>query len=162
MKKMNFLVLFILFSASAVVNAQVKDSTGAPVNVVKAFQTAHPQATDVAWDKEGLNYEADYKENGSSYSVVINNTGKILETESEIKTTDLPAGVIKYINDNYSGYTISGAAKIVDVKGNVKYEAEIKKGNSSKDVMFDKDGQPLKQAKEKNENKEEEEDNDQD
>ena len=154
MKKLSMFLLPILFVFAISVSAQQK-STKVPENVSKAFQTAHPDAKDISWDKEGSNYEANYKENDNSYSVVINSSGNILETESEITTADLPAGVVKYISDNYKGYTLSGAAKIVDNKGTVKFEAEIKSGKTSKDVLFDKDGKPLKKKKE---SKEEEED----
>lgn len=139
------------------VSAQQKESSKIPENVVKAFQKAHPQAKDISWDMEGRNFEANYKENTNNYSVVIDKEGVILETESEIGTSDLPSGVIKYINENFEGYSVSGAAKIVDNKGNVKYEAEIKNGKQSKDVMFDKEGKPLHPQKEKNENEEEDE-----
>ncbi len=160
MKKISILMIamFLVFAVS--ISAQQKNSK-VPENVSKAFQTAHPDAKDISWDKEGINYEANYKVNGSNYSVVITDLGKILETETELKTSDLPQGVIKYINDNYSGYTLSGAAKIVDDKGNTKYEAEISKGSESKDVMFDQNGNPIHHKKESKEN-EEEEDEDQD
>ncbi len=155
MKNLSILMVVMLFVFAGSIYAQQKDLK-VPENVSKAFQTAHPDATDVSWDKEGSNYEANYKINGGDYSVVINDSGKILETETELKTSDLPAGVVKYINDNYSGYTLSGAAKIVDAKGNTKYEAEISKGNKSKDVMFDQNGKPLQHKKESKENEEEE------
>ncbi len=144
--------MMLLFSVS--IFAQQKNNIKVPDSVTKAFQKAHPTAADVSWDKEGMNYEANYKETGNNYSVVINNEGNILETESEINVSDLPSGIVSYINNNYKGYTLSGAAKIVDNKGNVKYEAEIKNSTGSKDVMFDKDGNPLHK---KNESKEENE-----
>jgi hypothetical protein len=143
----------IIFAIS--VSAQQKPGTKVPENVVKSFQSDHPKAQDITWDKEGVNYEANYKENNNSFSVVIDKEGQILETESEISISDLPPGTVKYINDNYKDYSLSGAAKIVDNKGNVKYEAEIKNGETSRDVMFGKDGKPFKSKKE-NENNEEE------
>jgi hypothetical protein len=81
----------------------------------------------------------------------------ILETESEISISELPPGTVKYIDDNYKGYSLSGAAKIIDNEGNIKYEAEIKSGKISKDVILNKDGKPLIPGKE-NEGAEEDED----
>jgi len=156
MKKLNLLIIIVLFAFAASASAQQNDSSGAPINVVQAFKTAHPQAKNVTWDKEGINYEANYKENEKAYSVVITTVGKILETEQEITTSELPSGVIKYISDNYKGYTLTGAARIEDNSGNVTYEAEINKGNTSKDVMFDQSGKPLKLKKETKENEERE------
>ncbi len=149
MKKVNLLILIVLFAFAASASAQQTDTSGAPINAVKAFKTAHPQAENVTWDKEGINYEANYKESGKDYSVVITSAGKILETEQEISTSELPSGVIQYLNNNYHGYSLKGAARIEDDKGNIKYEAEINNGKASKDVMFDKDGNPLTHKKSK-------------
>ncbi len=91
------IMLIILLISTISVFAQGEDSLKAPENVVSAFKTAHPKAQEISWDKEGLNYEADYTENGDNYSVVINTLGKILETEKEITPAELPSGVIKYI-----------------------------------------------------------------
>lgn len=157
MKKIGMLMLVLSFAFAIAISAQQKENSKAPANVVGAFQTAHPKAQDVTWDKEGINYEANYKENGNDFSVVINNAGKILETESEIKISELPSGVIKYLNDNYKDYTVSDASKIVDDKGNIKYEAELKFGKMSRDVMFTEEGKPLPSN---NEEQDEKEDND--
>ena len=149
-------VLMIVILLAISLYPQANDSLQAPANVVSAFKTVHPKAQKITWDKEGLNYEADYVEGGDNYSVIINNLGKILETEKEISSAELPSGVIKYINDNYNGYKLSGAARIEDNSGNVTYEAEIKNGNTFKDVMFNQSGKPLKLKKETNENEERE------
>ena len=149
-------VLMIVILLAISLYPQANDSLQAPANVVSAFKTVHPKAQKITWDKEGLNYEADYEEDGDNYSVIINTLGKILETEKEITPAELPSGVIKYISDNYKGYTLTGAARIEDNSGNVTYEAEINKGNSFKDVMFDQNGKPLKLKKESKENEERE------
>ncbi len=158
MKNLSYIIISSVFMIIFSANAQQNDSTDAPVNVMKAFKTAHPLAKDVTWDKDGLNYEANYKEDEEDYSVIINDLGKILETEKEISPAELPPGVIKYINDNYKGYTLTGAAWINDDSGNVTYEAEIKKENITKDIMFDQNGNPLPQKKtEENEDEKDEE-----
>lgn len=153
MIKVILISVILLFSYS--VSAQQKSGTNPPEKAVKAFQTAHPKAQDVSWDKEGMNYEASYKENNNNFSVVIDKEGKILETESEINISELPSGVVRYINDNYKGSTLTGAAKIVDYKGNVKYEAEMNNGKTKKDIMFDKEGKPIHPSKGNEESEEE-------
>jgi hypothetical protein len=158
MNKTVVLLLVLVFVVS--VSAQNEDDNKTPETVITAFKTAHPDAHDISWDKEGMNYEAEYRENGNDCSVIIDQNGNILETETEIDISELPSGVIKYISDNYAGYTLSDASKIVDVKGNVKYEAEIKNGKTSKDVMFDQNGSPLKHEKEDMEDETEDEDQD--
>lgn len=158
MYKLIIAAFLLIFSVS--VMAQQKNDMKVPDNVSMAFQKAHPNAKDVSWDKEGMNYEANYKENDNNFSVVISNEGNILETESEVNVSALPSGVVSYINSKYKGYTLSGAAKIVDNKGNVTYEAELKNAKGTKDVMFDKDGNPMNMKKGSKEENEKEEDKD--
>ncbi len=156
MNKTIILLLVLVFAVS--VSAQQDNENKTPENVMTAFKAVHPDVQEVTWDRDGINYEADFKENGNEYSVVIDKDGNILETESEINISELPSGVIKYISDNYKGYTLSDASKIVDNNGKVKYEADIKNAKSSKDLMFDEKGNPLKHEKENESGEDEDED----
>ncbi|MGZ3942690.1 MAG: PepSY-like domain-containing protein, partial [Bacteroidia bacterium] len=70
--------------------------------------------------------------------------GKLNETETEIKTSELPKAVTDYIAKNYAGYKNEEAAKIVDAGGKVSYEAEVKKGKEEMDLIFDSNGNFMK------------------
>ena len=61
---------------------------------------------------------------------------KIVETEIEIKVSQLPKNALQYLKDNYKNQKVKEAAKIVTEKGTVIYEAEIK----GKDLLFDENG----------------------
>ena len=76
-------------------------------------------------------------------SVLIETNGTIVETETDIKTADLPASVLAYTKQNYPGKNIKEAAKIVKADGSVNYEAEI----NGKDVIFDANGKFIREAK---------------
>ena len=73
--------------------------------------------------------------------------GKLMETETEIKVSALPATVSDYIAKNYPGQKIKEASKIMDDKGTLSYEAEIKKGKEDLDLIFDQSGNFLREAK---------------
>ncbi len=116
-----------------------------PKIVKEAFARIHPAAADVKWEKEGANaYEIGFKEKGTEISVVMDGKGALKETETTIPIAELPAPIAPYIEKNYAGFTINDGAKIVNDKGVVTFEAGIAKGKVKKDVMFDKDGAPLK------------------
>lgn len=132
-------------------------NTNVPQKVKDAFAKLHPKATDVKWDKEGKKeFEANFKEGSAKISVVLNDNGKLMETETVIDIKSLPANVKKFVSENYKGYTISEGAKIVDHKGITTFEAEITKGKEKKDLIFDKDGKSLTKPMKKSEKEEDE------
>ena len=65
--------------------------------------------------------------------------GKWLETETEIKVTDLPASVQTAL----AGKKVKEAAKILRADGSTVYEAEVK----HKDLIYDASGKLLSQGK---------------
>ena len=67
-----------------------------------------------------------------------------MRTETKIENSQLPKGVEKYVSDNYKGFKISEAAKIVKANGETSYEAEVTKGKERKDLIFDANGKPEK------------------
>ncbi len=131
MKKYFFVALAIVCSY-ATTFAQSKT----PKAVETAFKSAYPNAKKVKWDKEDNNYEASFKLNNISNSVLFNQDGKILETEVEINFNELPKSAVNYINKNYKNQKVKETAKIITEKGNLIYEAEIK----GKDLFFDSNG----------------------
>ncbi len=119
-----------------------------PAAVVSAFKTKFPTTTKTNWEKENTNeYEAEFKLNGEEISANFDNTGKWLETETEIKTAALPANILATLNKDFGGYKIEEAAKIESAKDGNIFEAEIEKGEESYDVLFTADGNVLSKTK---------------
>ena len=112
--------------------------------VVKAkVKALYPQANDVDWELEDGNYEAEIEQKGSSdVSVVLNAQGSVLETETEIKVSELPTAVRTYVTQQLGNKKIKEAAKIVKADNTVEYEAQVGK----KDYLFDSVGVFLKIA----------------
>lgn len=81
--------------------------------------------------------------NKTEQSVLFDAQGNLLETEVEIKLTQLPKGVLEYVKANYKGQKVKEAAKISDAKGTLTYEAEIK----GMDLLFDSNGKFIKEIK---------------
>lgn len=77
----------------------------------------YPGVKAVKWEKEDGNYEAGLKHNGKMLSLVIDANGNVLETETTIAESALPAAVKVYITKNHPGKIIKDAAEIVDAKG---------------------------------------------
>jgi hypothetical protein len=154
MKPKNFLIALLLFSFSA-----FAQQVNVPKSAKDAFVKLYPKATEVKWDKENQGYEASFKLNGKDMSVIFDKEGKVLETETAIEISQLPKGVEKYVMENYKGFKITGAAKIVNSKGEVTFEAEVSKDKIKKDLLFDANGKPEKKdVNKESENEEDEKD----
>jgi hypothetical protein len=136
-------ILLTMITAVVFVNAQKIQQKNVPVPVLKGFQKQFPTVKDAKWEKEDGNYEAGFKINGTETSVVINPSGRILETETEMSSNSLSASIKAYIVKNYPNQKIKDAAQITDSKGIVTYEAEV----NGKDLIFDNKGKFLREKK---------------
>jgi len=123
--------------------AQKLNEKDVPTQVKTAFQKQYPNVKETKWEKENGNYEAEFEVKEIEYSVLMDAAGNILETENEIALNQLPNGVLAYINANYKGQKVKGAAKITDGNGVETYEAEIKE----MDLIFDSNGKFIKELK---------------
>ena len=108
-----------------------------------AFNKAHPSATNVKYEKENRNYEVNFVENEKKMSVVVDAKGTILETEIELKSSELPISIQTYMKEHYRNNPLKEGAKITNQDGTVNYEAAIK----GKDVIFDAKGKFIKETK---------------
>jgi len=141
MKKTILLVAFGLVSIA--VNAQKVKQADVPAAVKTTFTKTYPSTKVEGWVKENGNYEAEFDYNKKEMSVLIDPDGNITETETEIAVSELSKTITDYCEKNYAGKKIKEAAKIVDAKGIVTYEAEINKT----DVLFDLNGTFIKETK---------------
>ena len=163
MKKSILLLVVLAFAVS--ISAQNKKEVKVTEKAKACFAKNYPNVKDVKWGKEGKDeFEAEFKQNGTAISVVIDAEGNLKETETDIAKSELPKGVEEFVAKNHKGWNITEAAKIVDAKGNVTFEAQItndKNKSEQEDLMFTKDGKPIvknESKSEKDEKGEKEED----
>ena len=129
-----------LLLASAA-HAQKVPAAQVPAAAKATFQAKFPTVKAVAWEKEGTDFEAGFKLNGKTMSVVLTPTGTLQETETDITPTQLPAAVRATLARDYKAYKVAAAATIVKANGSTVYEAEVSKGGKKQDVLFTADGQ---------------------
>lgn len=142
MKKIFGLVAITSVCALAACAQNIKESQ-VPSSVKAAFQKEFPGVA-AKWEKEDDNYEVNFKKDGKTMSAVINKAGTIVETETDIAVSELPQSVTSYLKVHYKGMKVKEAAKIVNAKGELNYEAEV----NGKDVIFDANGKFIKEVKE--------------
>ena len=149
----NIFILFVVFSllsASAICQKSV------PENVKKEFTGKFPTAQNVKWGSEEDNeWEAEFKMNGKEMSSSYDNSGKWLETETEISSKELPAAVTASLKNEFAGYK-TGEMSFVESTELKGYEISLKKGESSLEVVFDNNGVVLKKTDVKEADKDDE------
>lgn len=137
----------ITLSATLLAQTESKEKkTTVPIVVSSAFVKEYPNKK-VKWGMEDGDFEAEFRLNGSEASAVYDKSGHRKELEIEIKTAELPAIVMQYIQTKYPTSTITEAAKITDDKMVVTFEAEIKKDGKKYDTIFDASGKFIKISK---------------
>lgn len=136
---MAVLAVSVAFTACA----QKLKEADVPAAVKASFAKQYPGVT-AKWEKEDGKYEAGFKKDGTSISVLYEANGTMTESETDIKVADLPAAVLAYVKEHYKGKNIKEGAKITKADGTVNYEAEV----DGKDVMFDATGKFIKEVKE--------------
>jgi len=134
--------LFIAGIISTCSFAQKNQEKNVPAVVKAAFENQFKNAKDVEWEKEGNNYEVEFEMGEVEQSVLYDATGNLIETEVEIKVSELPSGAQDYLKAKYKG-KIKEASKITDALGTETYEAEVK----GKDIIFDANGKYIKTIK---------------
>lgn len=142
----NPLATMLLLSISMSACAQKIKEIEVPQPVKTAFTTKFPQATAVKWELEdGKEYEAEFKENGKERSATFSLTGQWMETETEIKTAELPAAVTQAIATSFAGSKVEEAETVETPDRGTFYEVELEKGEQPLEVQFAADGTVLKQ-----------------
>ena len=115
-----------------------------PAPVKQAFAKKFPTATDIKYEMEKKDYEINFKDKGVEMSANFDATGKWLETETEMKESDLPKEVSASEVKNFTGFKISEVAKVETSNKELIYEIEIKKGKERNEIQFSPNGDILK------------------
>ncbi len=139
---MKTIFLLLMFFATKATLAQKLTEAQVPAAAKNTFSKAHSKAAG-HWEREGANYEVNFKEGGKSMSCVINKNGTIQETETDITVNELPKAVQTYVAQHYKSSSINAAAHIVKAGGEILYEAVV----NGRDLLFKEDGTFVKSVK---------------
>lgn len=143
---------FLLISISACSQKNL------PENVKKEFAKKYPSAQSVKWDSESPNeWEAEFKMEGKKMSACFDNSGKWIESETEISENELPAAVLNTLNTEFQGYK-KGPVEILESPETKGFELTLKKGESSLEVVLDNSGKIIKKTEAKEEDEKDEKD----
>ena len=126
-------------------NAQTVKEAEVPTAVKDALKKQYPAAKVEKWEKEEANYEVEFSFNKVETFAVYDSNGKFIESEIEIKESELPKEVAEYFAKNLPRKKIKESAKITDAEGKICYEAE----SDGFDYIFDSNGAFIKKEEKK-------------
>ena len=133
------ILLSLLFGTVFIANGQKET----PEAVKKAFTQTFPAAKSVKWTSETDNeWEAEFAMNGKEMSASYDNSGKWLETETEISSKDLPAAVSAALTKEFAGYK-TGEMSLIENPELKGYEIALKKGGTTLEAVIDGNGKVL-------------------
>ncbi len=147
MKKIIMLLSIAALMGSTTL-AQKLSEDKVPAEVISAFKAKFPNAAKIYWKMETINeYEATFKVNGEELSANFDNTGKWIETETEIKASALPVAIQSALKKDFEGFKIGESSKVENATEGNCFEIEIKKGEERYEVLYSPEGKMLKKAK---------------
>jgi len=153
MKNIIFAVACICLAVSAAY-AQKITQDKVPAAAVSNFNKQFASATKTLWEMDEADFEVNFKTNGVEYSAKYDKQGTWLETEQEIKLSELPASVKKGLETEFPKAETEEVEKVSYPTGEAVYEMEIEKDKQKFEVQFSAEGKLLKKEEiHKKENK---------
>lgn len=153
MKKLSILFVCLVFVIGVSALNQKDDKI--PAAAKAGFATKFPTAQKLKWsiEKPG-EFEAEFTQNKVETSALFDTKGTLLETETEIKESELPQAVKASLSKDFAGYKLNEIEKATDAQSAVSYEMEAAKGKEKLEIAFDANGKLLKKEVLKDEKRE--------
>ena len=145
--------LFLLIAIAAIFSFNACAQTGkrVPAKVKTAFHQKFPNAKKVEWGRENTKeWEAEFKMNAKDYSANYDNHGNWMETEFEVKLSEVPVAVKNTLSKEFAGFKIK-EPELSETKEGKVYEFELKKGETQMEVAIAPSGKVVtKETKKEN------------
>ncbi len=131
MKKSPRLIIFIIAIQLVIIfsnplHAQKLKPTDVPADVTQTLEFQYPYVKVSSWQKDGSNYMATIRDEGSTGKVYISPSGEWLYTHFIVPQNELPSAIMEYVKKNYPDFIVSESA--LEEKENEKthYYLEVK------------------------------------
>jgi hypothetical protein len=111
--------------------------TTIPPPVMDQFTLLYPDAENINWKLQSGKYLAQFRNNKMITMALINEDGKLLQTETEIKVIALPPQATEYLQDNSGVKKIEFATILENESGVITFKAIADKS----EYWFDGAGQ---------------------
>jgi len=157
----NLMILLMVFGTMTFTAFGQK--TDVPAKVKNAFEQKVSNAKDVEWeyDSEDKVWEVEYEIGKDEFTSAFDENGKWVETEKEIKFSELPEPVKATLKADYSDYEVE-EVEFVETPDGKFYEVEVELEKDDKEVEYElliaPDGKVVKKEQEKDDEEGDEDD----
>lgn len=144
MKLQPYRILFIVLVLTAnLANAQFRKI---PAEVTNAFAAKFPDATNIEWKDQLVDYKVYFDEDGNNYVAKFDNQGLWIITEQIINQEGLPTGVKNGLSMSlYSDWEVRYVSIVDKPENNKQYRITVAKNSiNKKDLLFSSEGKLLK------------------
>ncbi|EMR01034.1 PepSY-like domain-containing protein [Cesiribacter andamanensis] len=144
MMKSSMLLLSVLFLSAFSCQDELAQKD-VPEPVVAGLAATFPEASQVEWEKEGDNYEAEFMLNSLEHEALLNASGSVLKYKHELAVPDLPEAVAAAIQQHYPDRQISDPEKLHQ-EDQMYYQVELENESEEIKLVFAENGQEQKEA----------------
>jgi hypothetical protein len=105
--------------------AQAGQSTSVPANIKQALTLKYPAAANISWEMEQGYYVPSFKNSNVATKALIDAKGSVIQTETKLAVSALPASAKEYISNHYSGIETKEAATVTTSAGKTRIKAIV-------------------------------------
>lgn len=143
MKKAIAVLALALFLSASLIAGNIKEAK-VPIVVKEYVAKNYPRVYPVEWnyDKQSNMYNALFKIETLNYSLDIAPDGRLIGSDIQVASTQLPRPVLVHIAKLYPGYKIKDAKKMTR-QGEVTYEVILTMNNQDQTLLLTPDGRQI-------------------
>lgn len=140
--------LLLIVPATACRDRTPPQSNGnPPPNVISAFQSKFPHASELQWDTYEGHYSANFSNNDYRVEASFNPDGSLIDCTTYISLEELPDTIINFIDAHYPDNGVSVISKY-EKNGQTSFQLELETALEYLKLSFDPNGTLMKESKE--------------
>lgn len=137
----------LLFSIFATLFGDGKDF---PEKVKADFKSRFPSVTKVKWERQGVLYEAEFKDGKKEIEVIYSKEGDWLYTVTEMDRRNLPVAILNgFRSSKYADWKLDETGTAEAATGKKMYFMEVAKGQEEYHLILDETGKVVTETQAK-------------
>lgn len=127
------------------VSAQKIPADKVPSAVSAAFASKFPGA-EPDWNKDGDEYDAEFKLQKDHFKASFTETGSWLQTETAVEESALPVAITEALKKDYPTYKLSEMSRIENANATTTYHTYLEQDTQALSLLYTVEGMELKKV----------------
>ncbi|WP_299817717.1 hypothetical protein [uncultured Pontibacter sp.] len=128
--KLAALTFLLLGATMAACDTEDLTPKKVPVEVRQTLLNIFPNASNIEWERQGQNYEAEFYLTAVDHAALLHASGNLLMYKHQVTNQSLPEAVKTTIARKYPNYSVSQAERLV-IGTETLYQVEVSKNDQS-------------------------------